>query len=166
MDSTGGPVAGPHNFYRGGSLSAYDDEMRKAIPNIKNKNEQKIAEHLWSDALSSEWERKPVWVHGDIAIGNLLVKYGKLCGVIDFGQLAIGDPACDLGIAWSLFTNESRNVFRETLPLDRNTWIRALGWVFWKTLCWPVKGTEVNRIIQDIFDDYQTTYKCNNCNLV
>lgn len=56
---------------------------------------------MWSEALSDPWQGDPVWIHGDIAVGNLLVKEGRLCAVIDFGQLAIGDPACDLVIAWT-----------------------------------------------------------------
>lgn len=155
IDSTGGPTAGAHNFYRGGALSNYDLEMRDAIPLIKNEHEKNIAQQLWNEALSSSWEGRPVWVHGDIATGNLLVKNGTLCAVIDFGQLAIGDPACDLAIAWTLFTNESRQAFHEAIPLDKHTWIRALGWTLWKTLCWPVKGTEVERIIHDVYEDYQ-----------
>lgn len=156
IDSSGGPIAGAHNFYRGGDLSVYDDEMRLAISKIENKKEQKIAKQLWTDALSSRWEGKPVGVHGDIAIGNILVREGKLNAIIDFGQLAIGDPACDLAIAWNLFTGKSRTTFQAALCLDKNTWIRAMGWTFWKTLCWPIKDTNVKQIIKDIFDDYQS----------
>ncbi len=133
--------------------------MQIAISNIQNKQEQQLATELWNDALSSQWEEKPIWVHGDIAVGNLLVQEGKLHAVIDFGQLAIGDPACDLAIAWNLFIGESRATFKETLSLEKTTWVRALGWTFWKTLCWPIKGTDVKRIIQDIFDDYQNQYR-------
>lgn len=158
IDSTGGPIPGPHNFHRGGELGAYDSEMRQAISKIENKNEQEIANHLWNNALSSRWSSKPVWVHGDIAVGNLLVNDGKLEAVIDFGQLAIGDPACDLAIAWNLFSDESRAIFRAAVPLDKNTWIRAMGWTFWKTLCWPIKGTDAKRIIRNIFNDYQEYY--------
>ena len=156
IDSAGGPLPGPDNFYRGGELSAYDTEMRQCIPLIHNEHDKMIAEQLWNDALSSSWKNAPVWVHGDIAVGNLLVKQGKLCAVIDFGQLAIGDPACDLAIAWNFFTGESRDAFREAIPLDRNTWIRALGWTLWKTLCWPTKGTDVKRILHDVYKDYQS----------
>ncbi|HAC16664.1 MAG TPA: acetyltransferase, partial [Bacteroidetes bacterium] len=154
IDSTGGPPPGANNFYRGGGLSAYDAEMRQGIRLIRKTQDRNIAEQLWNEALSSSWQEIPVWVHGDIAIGNLLVKQGKLCAVIDFGQLAIGDPACDLAIAWNLFTGESRDAFRAAIPLDRNTWIRALGWTLWKTLCWPTKGTEVKRILHDVYEDY------------
>lgn len=128
INSAGGPIAGAHNFYRGGDLLVYDNEMRLAISKIENKNEQEIATQLWTDALSSRWNNKPVWVHGDFAIGNILVRNGKLNAIIDFGQLAIGDPACDLAIAWNLFTGESRATFRKAIPLDKPTWIRAMGW--------------------------------------
>ena len=94
-------------------------------------------------------------MHGDFAIGNILIENGRLKAIIDFGQLAIGDPACDLVIAWNFFSNESREVFKETVQLDKNTWIRALGWAFWKTLCWPVKGTDVQPLLNIIYQEYQ-----------
>ena len=156
IDATGGPPAGEHNFYRGGALSAYDDEMRKAIPLIQNPEVKNLVEQLWNEAISSFWKEGPVWVHGDIAVGNLLVKQGALSAIIDFGQLAIGDPACDLAITWNLFTGDSRKVFRSSLPLDRDTWVRALGWTLWKALCWPIKGTDVKRIINDVLKDFSS----------
>lgn len=154
LDATGGPQAGAHNFYRGGSLNAYDHEMRLAIPKIKNSHEQSLAASLWQDALSSEWHLSPVWVHGDIAIGNILVQSGRLQAIIDFGQLAIGDPACDLVIAWNFFSSEERELFKNAVQLDNDTWIRALGWAFWKTLCWPIKGTDVKGVLHEIYTDY------------
>ena len=154
LDATGGPLAGAHNFYRGGSLNAYDHEMRLAIPKIKNSHEQSLAALLWQEALDSEWHLSPVWVHGDIAVGNILVRSGRLHGIIDFGQLAIGDPACDLVIAWNFFSSEERSVFKNAVQLDNDTWIRALGWAFWKTLCWPIKGTDVKEVLHEIYTDY------------
>lgn len=154
IDSSDGPEAGAHNFYRGGSLKAYDHEMQIAIPKIKDIDQRQTATALWSDALSSEWQQKPVWVHGDLAVGNILVYQGKLRAIIDFGQLAVGDPACDLVIAWNFFSGDSRKLFKNTVNLDQNTWKRALGWAFWKVLCWPVKGTNVQEVLQDIYDEY------------
>lgn len=156
LDTTGGPEAGAHNFYRGGSLHAYDHEMEVAIPRIENSQEREVATKLWQEALSSQREKEPVWVHGDFAIGNILVENGHLKAVIDFGQLAIGDPACDLVIAWNFFSGKSREVFKNKVALDRNTWIRALGWAFWKTLCWPVKGTNTKPLLRILFEEYQT----------
>jgi aminoglycoside phosphotransferase (APT) family kinase protein len=49
--------------------------------------------------------------------------------VIDFADLGIGAPACDLVIAWSLLNSHSRRVFKENLEhIDDNTWERGRGW--------------------------------------
>ena len=42
--------------------------------------------------------------------------------------------ACDLSIAWTLFSAESRRAFRAALPLDEGTWARGRGWTLWKAL--------------------------------
>ncbi len=88
----------------------------------------------------------PVWVHGDISVGNLLLQKGRLCGVIDFGQLTTGDPACDLAIAWTLFAGESRKIFRSLLPLDSVTWARGRGWTLWKALLIAAELTGSNAV--------------------
>lgn len=67
----------------------------------------------------------PVLIHGDIAHGTLLVKNGKLCGVIDFGIMGIGDSAFDYAIAWTYFDKDSRHYLLE--GLDRATIDRARG---------------------------------------
>jgi len=149
-DTKGAPLAGPDNFYRGGSLSIYDADTRKAIAQLKDKNLSRSLTAIWEKALSSSWEKSPVWVHGDIAIGNLLVTNGKLSAVIDFGQLAIGDPACDLVIYWTFLSGESQGMFRKTLNLDNDTWDRARGWALWKILCAPIAGTDCGKIIDGI----------------
>ena len=59
---------------------------------------------------------------------------GVLSAVIDFGQLAVGDPACDLAIAWTHFHDESRHNFRSELKLNDDTWARGRGWALWKAL--------------------------------
>lgn len=84
--------------------------------------------------MASSWDKDPVWVHGDVSAGNLLINEGRLTAVIDFGLLSIGDPACDLVMAWTVFDDVSRKIFRETLPLDQQTWDRARAWALWKSL--------------------------------
>ncbi len=158
-DTSSAPSAGPENFYRGGSLKVYDADTRKAIAKIENKKLAKTLTSIWETALASTWQHDPVWIHGDIAVGNLLVKNGKLVAVIDFGQLAIGDPACDLVIYWTFLSGQSRNIFREALNLDDDTWDRARGWVLWKTLCAPIAGTDCNKILDSIINDFGDLYK-------
>jgi aminoglycoside phosphotransferase (APT) family kinase protein len=146
IDVSGDLQPGPHNFYRGGSLKTYDAETQQAISLLKDKIDTNIVNQIWQKALVSHWQKDPVWVHGDVSLGNLLVKNGKLAGVIDFGGMAIGDPACDLVIAWTLFNGASRKIFCETLTLDTDTWERAKGWTLWKALIVAAKMTMSNNI--------------------
>ena len=134
IDASNGPEAGPHNFYRGGSLVRYDLETRKAIAALKDRIDAEAASKIWEAALSSQWQSPAVWLHGDIAPGNLLITNGALSAVIDFGLMGIGDPACDLAIAWTFLEDNSRRRFHEALPLDRETWQRGRGWALWKCL--------------------------------
>ena len=45
-----------------------------------------------------------VWIHGDLHPGNLLVRDGRLSGVLDFGDVTAGDPATDLSVGWMLLS--------------------------------------------------------------
>lgn len=82
----------------------------------------------------------------DISPGNLLVLNGALSAVIDFGQLAVGDPACDLAIAWTFFDDEARKVVQSQLNLDKNTWIRGMAWTLWKALIIAADIVETNAV--------------------
>jgi len=134
IDASDGPVAGPHNFHRGGALGVYDGETRRAVDRLASELDVPLITEIWERALASAWDRTPVWVHGDIAEGNLLVRDGRLSAVIDFGSSGVGDPACDLVIAWTLFDAPARWVFQERVALDDKTWERARGWCLWKAL--------------------------------
>lgn len=134
IDANGGPLAGPHNFYRGGNIVVYDQETKEAIDQNKDALNAPLLNKIWELALDSTWKANPVWVHGDIAPGNILVRDGKLSAVIDFGILGVGDPSCDMAIAWTFFDSQSRQIFKETLNADEETWNRARGWALWKTL--------------------------------
>jgi aminoglycoside phosphotransferase (APT) family kinase protein len=133
-DATGGPLAGEHSWYRGASPSHYDEETRRCLAHLEGRIDTKRATEVWEAALAAEWRGAPVWFHGDIAGGNLLVWDGKLTAVIDFGTSGIGDPACDLVIAWTMFSGESREAFRHTTAQDDGMWARARGWALWKAM--------------------------------
>lgn len=134
VDITSAPVADQHNFYRGGALSVYDSETRTALESLTGCIDTASALEIWEAAISTTWSGPNVWVHGDIACGNLLVKDGSLHAVIDFGSSAVGDPACDLVIAWTMLDERSRHVFRSEIALDDATWARGRGWALWKAL--------------------------------
>ena len=83
----------------------------------------------WERALAvPPWDGPPVWHHGDLDARNWLVRGGRITGVIDWGCMGVGDPACDVMVAWKLHSPAARNAFRKTLPTDDATWERARGW--------------------------------------
>lgn len=133
-DATGGPMGGAHSFFRGAPPVHYDDETRRALVTLAGQVDVAACTEVWEAAIASTFAGPPVWFHGDIAHGNLLVVDGKLSAVIDFGTSGVGDPACDLVIAWTLFSGESREAFRRTVSQDAGTWARARGWALWKAL--------------------------------
>ena len=144
IDISGGPPPGKHNFYRGGSLSVYDKETRDAVAALNGRIDQNAVTTVWETALNANWQGSPSWVHGDVSPTNLLVKEGRLSAVIDFGCSAVGDPACDLAIAWTFFSGKSRAVFRSTLSADEGTWARARGWALWKALITLAEHNQTN----------------------
>jgi aminoglycoside phosphotransferase (APT) family kinase protein len=134
IDPSGGPPPGMHNFFRGGPLSTYDAETRNAIAALGHQMDTEGVLEVWDTALGATWNGSSVWVHGDVSASNLLVDRGRLRAVIDFGGLAVGDPACDVTIAWTFFSGENRAAFRGRLPVDDATWARGRGWALWKAL--------------------------------
>ena len=160
-DPTGGPPPGRHNFFRGGPLTVYDAETRQAIAALEGRVDTGTASAVWQAALGAKWDGSPVWFHGDVAAGNLLVEDGRLGAVIDFGTSGVGDPACDLAIAWTLFGGESRDAFRAAMGLDDATWARGRGWTLWKALITlaehidtdPSQAAGARRVIDEVLAD-------------
>ncbi len=134
IEPSDGPVPGRHNYYRGGSLSEYDAETRSNAVLLQNEICVDTALSIWNNALNTQWLSKSVWVHGDLEATNILVREGHLVAVIDFGNCAVGDPACDLVMAWTYFEENARKVFQSSLTVDDHTWQRARAWALWKAL--------------------------------
>lgn len=131
IDSTGGRDAALHDL-RGAPLAVRDADTRRGLAALADEIDLGAALAVWEAALRAEtWSRPPVWCHGDLLPGNLLARGGRLTAVIDFAGLGVGDPACDLMIAWGLFSGASRAAFREALRdairLDEATWTRGRG---------------------------------------
>jgi aminoglycoside phosphotransferase (APT) family kinase protein len=162
IDPSGGPAPGQHNFFRGGPLTVYDGETRQAIAALGKRIDAGAASAVWDAALAATWQGAPVWFHGDVSWGNLLVEKGRLSAVIDFGTSGVGDPSCDLVIAWTLFEGDSREAFRAGLAVDDATWARGRGWALWKALITaaghidnPVEVERSWRVIDAVLADHR-----------
>ena len=118
-----------------------------------------LVTEIWQTALAARWDGRPVWFHGDVAEGNLLLRDGALAAVVDFGTCGVGDPACDVVIAWTLLSGQSRAAFRARLGVDAGTWARGRGWALWKSLITyagaaPAAAAEPRRVLENILNEY------------
>lgn len=114
---------------RGVPLFFQDKEVRVALNALSNKIDVQAVLALWERALLvPAWDKRPVWVHGDLMPGNILLKNNRLSAIIDFDYLGMGDPAIDLIPAWNLLPAQARPLFRNELQVDDATWERGRGW--------------------------------------
>ncbi|MFC7546995.1 aminoglycoside phosphotransferase family protein [Plantactinospora sp. GCM10030261] len=163
IDPSDGPPAGQHSAWRGGPLTTYDEDTRQAVAALAGRIDGELALEIWRTALEATWTGPPVWFHGDVGVGNLLVRDGRLAAVIDFGCAGVGDPACDVTAAWTMFSGRARAAFRDALAVDQATWARGRGWTLWKALIVLAhdgdteKLTWARRTLEAVFTEYRST---------
>jgi aminoglycoside phosphotransferase (APT) family kinase protein len=107
-----------------------DESVRAGVAGLRDELDGDAVLDAWSRALAApDYEGPAVWFHGDLSYLNLLARDGALSGVIDWGTCAVGDPAIDTIVAWSLLPAAARDVYRGALDIDDATWERGRGWV-------------------------------------
>jgi aminoglycoside phosphotransferase (APT) family kinase protein len=123
------PQTGPFSR-RGVPLNNLDRETKKALKALEDDMDTRPLAFLWGELSNTPgWNKPPVWMHGDLLPGNILIQNNRLSAVIDFADVGLGDPACDLVVAWCLFNAHSRAIFRKHLiNVDEHTWQRGQGW--------------------------------------
>jgi aminoglycoside phosphotransferase (APT) family kinase protein len=129
IDADDAPRAGGHNYFRGAPLAQWEETIRERLSWLADIDDIGLISAAWeADAQTPAWDRPPVWIHGDLSVGNLLVRDGRLSGVIDWSCLGAGDPACELQVAWNLFDQKGRQAFRDAIAVDDATWKRGRAW--------------------------------------
>jgi aminoglycoside phosphotransferase (APT) family kinase protein len=124
------PDPGPQNPFRGIPLVGRNDHVRSAISVLAGS----VAEtaplvRIWEQALGvPEWSGRPTWFHGDLHAANVVVLNGRVSAIIDLDHVGVGDPACDMMIAWTMLSGAERPAFRARLRIDDATWERGRGW--------------------------------------
>ena len=161
IDPAGGPLAEEHGL-RGAPLFRRDKAVRAAIRALDGEIDTAAALSAWEAALlAPDWEQDPVWFHGDLLPANVLFHQGRVSAVIDFAGLGVGDPACDLMIAWGLFSGESREIFRSALQVDEATWVRGRGQALAQALIFipyylktnPTGVAYARRVVSEVLED-------------
>ncbi len=91
---------------------------------------------VWAEVVDVPIDVPPSWIHGDLHPKNLVGEGGRLAGVIDWGDLGVGDPANDLAAAWMLFpTAVHGDVWAAYGGVGAATLARARGWaIFFGTV--------------------------------
>ena len=128
------PMDAPRNRWRGVPLRERTGALHEHLQRLDGIVDRSAVLNLWEQALSTPpWPGPPLWLHGDLHPGNLLVSDGHLSGVIDFGDLTSGDPATDLSVLWMMSTS-IRARFKawageepDTLKMRARGWALALG---------------------------------------
>ncbi|MFS0732763.1 aminoglycoside phosphotransferase family protein [Microbacterium sp. 1P10UB] len=128
------PAEYPPNPFRGGPLSGRSDAVTARVAAVSRRlsvEVRRAAETVWQAGVAAPaWSAAPVWIHGDVHPGNLIVRGDRLRALIDFGDVTAGDPAYDLAIAWLAFDATGRASFRSAYgsPADHALWTRARAW--------------------------------------
>ncbi|MBI1188356.1 MAG: phosphotransferase [Alphaproteobacteria bacterium] len=130
IDARDGPAPGAHNFGRGEPIARRDAVTREAIAALGDRIDGDAAHSAWArDAFAHAPVTPPRWVHGDLHARNLLLRPdGETLAVLDFGCLGVGDPACDLALAWRLLPRAVRGAFRDAMGCDDDAWRRGRAW--------------------------------------
>jgi aminoglycoside phosphotransferase (APT) family kinase protein len=170
IDPAGGPPPEWSNGFRGVPIADERDSavvetrVRQRISDLEGLADTEGLTAVYEAARSAPaWDAPPAWIHGDPAPSNMLVRDGRLTSVIDFGTLAVGDPACDLIVAWTFLDAATRDVFRAAFPVDDATWARGRGWGLTGILpspgelTDPARAPSARRRLDDIVADHQNT---------
>ncbi len=162
MGSIEAPPVVPTN--RGVALRHRNKFVQYSLGKLDGIVDVRAAQELWEYSLETpEWEGGNVWVHGDIKAGNLLESNGAISAVIDFGCLSLGDPACDLVVAWNMLPTSARNTFRLATGVDDATWLRGRGWALSIALIEipyyrhtnPAMIAEAHHVISEVLNDFR-----------
>ncbi|MFE0878098.1 aminoglycoside phosphotransferase family protein [Streptomyces smyrnaeus] len=134
------PDEAPAGRDRGGPLTDMADHFTRGLDSaieLGLVHDPDAVRTVWEDAAAApEWEGPRLWLHGDLHPANILTSNGAFCGVIDFGDLFAGDPACDLAAAWVLLPDGAIDRFHERYEPspDAATLRRARGWAVLRAL--------------------------------
>ena len=123
------PIDAPRNPWRSVPLSARTDALHQHLRQLDGLVEPHPILAFWDQVLATPaWPGPPVWLHGDLHPGNLLIHEGRLSGLIDFGDLTSGDPATDFSLLWMMSASIRDRVTRWPGADPAALRMRARGW--------------------------------------
>lgn len=129
------PPEAPHNPVRSIPLDARTARLHEHLDQLRDTVNRERVLAVWDRlVVTPRWPGPAMWIHGDLHPGNLLIDHGELSAVLDFGDVASGDPATDFAVMWMLLPPEHRETLfsasgrSRSHPVDEQVWRRARGW--------------------------------------
>jgi aminoglycoside phosphotransferase (APT) family kinase protein len=127
VDTRGRPFQGEG---RGGHLIDHDEWMQVCFRESGALLDVPLLRALWADLRTLPEVDADVMCHRDLTPSNVLVRDGRLVGVLDGGSFSVADPALDLVGAWHLLGGAQRKVLRDALGCSDVQWRRGMAWAF------------------------------------
>jgi aminoglycoside phosphotransferase (APT) family kinase protein len=115
---------------RGGDLRDHDGWMAVCFRESEDLLDVPRLRGLWHELRRLPATGPDVMSHGDLIPANVLVRRGRLVGVLDGGGFAPADPALDLVSAWHLLDPVPRGELRGGLGCGQVEWARGMAWAF------------------------------------
>jgi len=113
---------------RGGHLPDHDEWMETCFARSVGLVEVAPLRALWAELRTLPGPDAEAMCHGDLTPPNVLVRDGRLAGVLDGGGFGPADPALDLVGAWHLLDRDQRTVLRRALECSGLEWARGRAW--------------------------------------
>jgi aminoglycoside phosphotransferase (APT) family kinase protein len=152
------PADAPANPVRGVPLASRAAKFAENLSALAGEVDRDAVFPAWEAALAAPvWSGAPVWMHGDPHPANILVRDGRVSGVLDFGDITAGDPASDLSLAWMLLPASYHGMFRAAYAsvghgsISDDTWARGRGWALYLAivfLAWSADNPRLHAIGQ------------------
>jgi aminoglycoside phosphotransferase (APT) family kinase protein len=144
------PADAPVNPLRGQPMSFLRPRIAENIERLRSLVDRDEVSRRAAALLDvDDWAGPPVWLHGDLHSANIVVRGGTIVAVLDLGDITSGDPACDLAVAWMLFDEPERAIFRVAAgadpAVDGATWQRAEAWALHFALLYLLHSADNER---------------------
>lgn len=115
---------------RGGELAAHDGWVAHCLQQSEGLLPVDRLRRAWASLRSLPRHGEDAMSHKDLIPGNVILKAGRLAGVLDTGGFGPADPALDLVAAWHMLDFSQRDTVRTNLAIGDLEWMRGAAWAY------------------------------------